>query len=440
MATDHGRDPTDLVVVGASVGGLVAAILAADRGCRVVVVDRQKDVGGGAAGTSESVAAPGSRFQTAAGVADDPARLVADLAAASLHGADERVATAIASEAATLVAWLADRCGLTVTLAPGVPPGHTAARLHALGAQGGADVVAALARVVTRHHRVKVRVGAEVQGLLRDDGTVRGVQLKPERRGAPAVHGRVLLACGGFAADDAAVAEHCPAVASLPYLGPEGARGDGLRLARDAGAATRGLDRCEVAPFLSLPGRLPVPAALVGYGAILVDQSGRRFVAEATDALTLATRIQSLPGHVAYLVFDDRVAAATAAGDPFFERVVLPRSARRASSVNDLAKQFELDAAHLTQTLEHTDALAPPYHAIRVTTGRRRTLGGVVVDDRGRVLREDGTAIAGLWAVGGVTAALVDEATMPGLEALQALALGRLAALDVVAEVDAADA
>lgn len=455
MATDGGRDATDLVVVGSSVGGLVAAILAADRGCRVVLVERQKELGGGAASASETLAAPGSRFQTAAGMDDGPACLVADLEAASCHHADKDLAMAMASESATLVAWLADRCGLAVTLAPGTPPGHTAARLHALGAQGGADVVAALTRVVARHHRVKVRVGAEVQGLELDaDGVVRGVRLKPERRGAPAVHGRVLLACGGFAANDAIVAEHCPAVAALPYLGPDGARGDGLRLAREVGAATRGLDACEVAPFLSLPGRLAVPPALAAYGAILVDQSGRRFLAETAEPLALATRIQALPGHVAYLVFDDRVAAAVSAFDPFFEHVVLPRTARRGGSVNDLAKQFELDAAHLALTLENydanvelggdpfgrerTDALVPPLHAIRVTAGRRRTLGGVVVDGRGRVGRDDGTTIPGLWAVGGVTAALCDEATLPGLEALQALALGRLVALDVVAEVDAA--
>lgn len=434
-------------------GGLVAAILAADRGCRVVVVERHKELGGGAAAGGEAVAAPGSRYQATAGVDDAPSRLVGDLAAVSAHHADAGLAAALAAEAATLVAWLADRCGLAVTLASGTPPGHTAARLHALGAQGGADLVAALARVAGRHHRVRVRLGAEALELERDDGGVRGVVLKPERRGAPVVHGRVLLACGGFAADDTSVAAHCPAVATLPYLGPDGARGDGLRLARTAGAAVRGLDACEVAPFVSLPGRLAVPPALAPAGAILVDQSGRRFVAETAEPRTLAQRIHALPGHVAYLVFDDHVAAAVSAGDPFFEHVVLPRVARRGGSVADLAKQFELDAAHLALTLENydanvelggdpfgrerTDALEPPLHAIRVTAGRRRTLGGVVVDGHGRALRDDGSPVPGLWAVGGVTAALAEEPALPGLEALQALALGRLAALDVVAAVNA---
>ncbi|MCW5889597.1 MAG: FAD-binding protein [bacterium] len=451
--TEAGRDTTDLVVVGGSVGGMVAAILAADRGCRVVLVERQKELGGGG-GAGESLAAPGSRFQAAAGIDDGPSCLVSDLESVSAHHADTSLAAALAGEAAPLLAWLADRCGLAVTLAPGTPPGHTAPRLHALGAQGGADLVAALVRVVTRHHRLRVRLGAEVLDLERgDDGSVRGVVLKPERRGAPALHGRVLLACGGFAADDAAIAAHCPAVAALPYLGPDGARGDGLRLARAAGAATRGLDACEIAPFLSLPGRLTVPPALAACGAILVDQSGRRFVAETAEPLALAQRIHALPGHVAYLVFDDRVAAAVSASDPFFEHVVMPRTARRGGSVGDLAKQFELDATHLALTLENydanvelggdpfgrerTDALEPPLHAIRVTPGRRRTLGGVVVDGRGRALREDGTAVPGLWAVGGVTAALAEEPALPGLEALQALALGRLAALDVVAAADA---
>src|SRR5439155_85450 len=250
MARGPWHEEVDLVVVGASVGGLAAAVMAADRGCRTIVVERRKELGGGAATEAERIAASGSRWERAAGS---------------------------------------------------------------------------------------------------DDG--------PERRGVgQALGGRVLLACGGFAGDDALVAEHCPAVAPLPFQGGARAIGDGLRLGREAGAATRRLASFLVTPFLATPGQLVLSAPLVALGAVLVNQAGRRFADETAESLLLATAVRAQPGRVAYLLFGERMAAAARAADPFFARVVLPRTGRRGATLEDLAKQFELDAEGLRLTIETFNA------------------------------------------------------------------------------------
>src|SRR5579885_1574806 len=214
----------------------------------------------------------------------------------------------------------------------------------------------------------------------------------------------------------------------------------------------------EVTPLLSLPGELVVPALLVELGGILVNQGGRRFADETGEALGLARAVRAQPGRVAYLLFDERIAAAAREADPFFARVVLPRTARRAATLAELARQFELDVEHLERTVDTYDAnlelggdpfgrepggapLAPPFYAIRVTGARRRTLGGLAVDARARVLDVAGRPIPGLYAVGGAAAGLGGEGTegaLAGTAALAALGLGRLAALDVGAR-DAAE-
>ena len=114
----HGpwHEEVDLIVVGASTGGLAAGIIAADRGCRTLIVERTKELGGGAPSEAEFVAAAGSRFQQAAGIDDNPARLVEDLLAASGREVEPGLATAVAEQGAPLVAWLADRCGAQVSL------------------------------------------------------------------------------------------------------------------------------------------------------------------------------------------------------------------------------------------------------------------------------------------------------------------------------------
>lgn len=431
---------------------MVAAILAADRGCHVALIERTKELGGSAVSSSEEIAAAGTSFQRDAGIDDRPESLAADIVGNGSDPGDRALAEAIAGQAATAVEWLVSRCGAPVALLPAERGGHSAPRLHVFGRNGGAELVPALVRVVTRHHRIKPRLGAEVTEMLRaEDGHVTGVALKPDRRSSPVIDGRLLLATGGFVADDALVGEHAPDTAALPFLGHAHATGDALRYGLAAGAGTRRLAVCRVTPLLALPGHLDVPAAIVALGGILVNQAGARFVNEGEPALAVAQAIRAQPGQMAYLVFDERIASTVVATDPFFEHVVLPRAGRRGGTLADLAKQFEINAEGLTATIAGIGtgsdafgrtiagpALAEPFHAVRVTGARRRTLGGLTVDASARVLGADGSPVSSLYAVGGAAAGPRDEATagpLRGLDTLLAVALGRLAALDVVRAV-----
>ena len=463
MSPDPRQEPAGLIVVGASVGGLAAAVIAADRGCRTIVIERGKELGGGASHDAEAIAAAGTRFQRDAGLEDSPERFAADILAASRHHVEQELALALGEQGAPLVEWLADRCGLGVELmAAFTGAGHSVPRLHAPGDQGGASLLAALARAASRHTRVGVRPGLVAERLVRDDaGRVTGLAVRPERRGAgQTLAGPVLLACGGFAASDALVAAHCPAAAGLPYFGWPGSVGEALRLAAEAGAQTRHLDACLVTPLLAMPGALAVTAPLVELGAILVNQAGRRFADETAERLVLATAVRGQPGHVAYLLFDERIATAARTADPFFARIVLPRTGRRAMTLEALSKQFEIDAEALTLTVDTFNGnvelggdpfgrerfggpLEPPFHAIRVTGARWRTFGGLAVDRTAHVLDAAGRPIPGLYAAGGAAEGLGGDGTegwLPGTDTLAALALGRLAALDVVAQVSAASA
>src|SRR5207244_3112893 len=97
-------------------------------------------------------------------------------------------------------------------------------------------------------------------------------------------------------------------------------------------------------------------------------------------------------------------ATAARTADPFFARVVLPRTGRRGATLEDLAKQFELNAEGLGHTVESLNQgllapggdpfgrrrfagpLEPPFHAIRVTGARWRTFGGLALAASGRAI------------------------------------------------------
>jgi fumarate reductase flavoprotein subunit len=442
----------DLIVVGGSLGGLVAAIMVADQGGRVVTVERQKEPGGGAAREPEHVAVAGSPHQAAAGIDDSPAGLVADLVAETRHHVDPALAMAIAEQGAPALEWLASRCGLEATLVPGSAyRGHSAARIHSLGARGGGVLVEALRAIVGRHHRVRVFPGVTVARLTQDEGgRVSGVELESKRRSDPAaVEGAVALACGGYAADDELIARVAPDLAAFPARACPTSTGDGLRLAEGTGARVEEIAACAVTPFLTMPGDLTVDPALVSHGAILVNQAGRRFVDETADPLVVAGAINQQPGRVAYLLFDERAAQRTGAHSPHFATTVLPHSVRRAGSVAHMANQLELDPEGLALTLDTFNAnldlggdpfgregdahpLAAPLQAMRVTPSRRRSLGGLAIDRDARVLGQGGDPIGNLYAVGGVVGGLgrggpADE--LPGMAPLITLATARLAAL-----------
>jgi fumarate reductase flavoprotein subunit len=258
----------------------------------------------------------------------------------------------------------------------------------------------------------------------------------------------VVLACGGFVADDALVTTHAPEVKDLPYLGPAGAKGDALHLAAPLGAGIRHASACAVTPLLAQPSHFALSRAVIDSGGILVNQRGQRFADESQPSLAMALAVRAQPGRVAYLVFDERVAAAVGAHDPFFQRVVLPRTGRRAGSPKMLAKQLELPESALAPMLEtyHASlgadpfgrkggvALHEPYYGVRVTGARRATLGGLAVDPQARVLDGSGNVITGLYAAGGAATSLAGDGTdtaLAGIDALAALGLARLAALSL---------
>jgi fumarate reductase flavoprotein subunit len=150
-----------------------------------------------------------------------------------------------------------------------------------------------------------------------------------------------------------------------------------------------------------------------------------------------------------WVVYDERIRDVTLREDEFRDLVEMG-GAKSCADVDELAGVVGAPVEALRATLdryasaaaggsadEHgrTDfgmaPLQPPYVASRVTPGLFHTQGGLDVDGDGRVLREDGTSVPGLFAVGGVAAGVSGEQGGRGYSSgnglLTAIGLGRLA-------------
>jgi 3-oxosteroid 1-dehydrogenase len=140
----------------------------------------------------------------------------------------------------------------------------------------------------------------------------------------------------------------------------------------------------------------------------------------------------------------------------------------KASTLDELAARLDIDAAGLQETVQRFNQFAqeghdldfhrgenaydryygdptvkpnpclapltkPPFYAVKMWPGDLGTKGGLVTDERARVLRSDGTPIAGLYAAGNTTASVMGHLYPgPGATIGPAMTFGYIAALDAV--------
>ena len=236
----------------------------------------------------------------------------------------------------------------------------------------------------------------------------------------------VVLATGGFAAG---LARECGlALRAAPW-----SEGDGIRLARERGAAFAGdpeefYGRAMPAPPAKLDGVFVRAAQVYGRYAHVVDDAGRAvFEGEPSWSETdLAQAIARQPGGTAWYVVDstaipERVGGRYTVGEMISHAVGCGGEVRLRAPTLDALRLGALESPKLARA---------PFFAVKVIAAVTHTLGGLRVDEQARVLRPDGSAIDGLYAAGVDAGGVATGGYASGLAA--ALVLG-LAAAEAIA-------
>jgi 3-oxo-5alpha-steroid 4-dehydrogenase len=205
------------------------------------------------------------------------------------------------------------------------------------------------------------------------------------------------------------VARYTPKLAEKPFvLGNTYDDGLGIRLGVSAGGATKHMDQA----FITAP---VYPPAILLTG-VIVNKLGQRFVAEDSYHSRTSGFVMDQPDSAAYLIVDEA----------HLQRPEFPliKFIDGWETVVEMESDLGIPAGNLVATLQryNTNAargvdpdfhkqpeyLAPqdtgPWAAFDLSLGKAMysgfTVGGLAVSVDGEVLREDGTAIAGLYAAG----------------------------------------
>src|SRR3954447_16192545 len=257
------REGSDVVVAGAGVAGLSAALSAAEAGGSVLVLAKASHT------SSNSYAAQGG-VAAAVGTDDDPALHADDTIAAGRGLSRPSAVLLLTEEAPARIAELR-RLGVRFDEGLGREGGHSRARVvHAGGADTGRHIADVLTRRAVEHPRIRIAEGERVISLSALRGSA------------------VVLATGGYAA------------LWSRTTNPAGATGEGLLLAHAAGAAPADLELVQFPPPALRDGNghdgYLLSEALRGTGATLLDGDGERFVDELAPRDVVARAIDARSG------------------------------------------------------------------------------------------------------------------------------------------------
>ena len=301
---------------------------------------------------------------------------------------------------------------------------------------GGPGLVDGLTAIAERMG-VTLRYGVRAQALALADGRVNGVRVQGETVAADAV----VLACGGFEANAAWRTRYLGAGWELAKVrGTRFNTGDGIRMALNVGAASRGhWSGCHaVAWDQNAPdfGDLTVGDNFQKHSyplGVMLNAEGRRFVDEGADFRNYTyakygREVLRQTGQFAWQVFDAKVAPLLR--DEYRIKQVtkvtaetLPALVGQLEGVHAsraLETLAEFNAAVRTTTpfdptrLDGRAALGisppksnwanaldtPPFVAYGVTCGITFTFGGLHVDAEARVIGEEGAPVPGLFGAG----------------------------------------
>jgi len=352
------------IIIGGGLAGLMTALRLAPRPV-VLLAKVPLNEGAASAWAQGGIAA-------AVGEDDRPALHAADTVAAGAGLSDPIVVNRIAAAAPAAILELErhgvvfdrDRAG---RLTLGLEAAHARRRIvHVAGDGTGAAIMRALVAAVQATPSITVIEGLEARRLLVDDRGVSGVLAAGSSDACLLPSRRVVLATGGLGGLYAHTTN------------PLGAIGQGVALAARTGAALADMEFVQFHPTALDVGLDPMPLvseAVRGEGAVLVDETGARFIAgkgrgelEPRDVVSRAVAAHIGAGH----------------------RVLL--DARPALGAG-FARHFPGIAARCRAA-----GIDPERQPIPVRPAVHYHMGGIAVDAEGR------STIEGLWACGEVAA------------------------------------
>lgn len=450
----------DVLVIGCGACGLVAGLAAAEKGARVLVVEKEKVAGGNTSLSQAMFPAAGTRLQKEAKIEDSVDLMVDDILNKNKHESDPDLTRHVARESSKLVEWLTGRMDIHFELVTDfLYPGHSQYRIHTNRTRKGVHLINELLKASTRYENMDIAYNAPARKLvaLRASGDVIGAEVHIEGIGVNIARARnIILALNGFGANREMVGRYIPEMKDAYYFGHEGNTGEGILWGEALGAELECMGAYQAHGSVAFPHGTLLTWAVISHGGYQVNLQGKRFVNEYHGYSEHALDVLAQEQGTAIEVFDERIYRAILDYEDF-QQCIKMGAVKRFENIRDLALGFNLPADELLKTHEafqsasRGDAEDPygrtefgkplgrPWYGVKVTGALFHTQGGLKVNRMAQVIRKDGSPVPGLYAGGGTAAGFSGKSGPSGyLSAnglLAALVLGKIAGESAAVDV-----
>lgn len=432
--------PRQIIVVGGGGGGLTAALTAAEEGGRVIVVEKRRVLGGNTALAAVMFGAE-TPFQKRRNL-DIPRDFAFKTAMGYAHWRiDPRIVRAFVDRTAEMVGWLEEK-GVVFVDIPNYYPGQEPRVFQFVEGKG-----IALTKALAGHCKsLGVEILRETTAtkiLLNREKRVTGVLAvtKGDERAIPG--GSVIIGTGGYAGNKEMMRKYCPAYSEdIILFGLPISKGDGLRMAAGAGAATEGLGLLQtIGPRFA--GSAYVAAVVVEPDTIWINKKGERFVDEslAFQWPEAANALARQPDKTCFVLFDEKIKGVFATKGLKRGYMAYPTGTKMADldrelkghtdggeikisrSLGVIAGWMGVEGEVLKATVDEYNAFCergrdalfakdrqylaplttPPFYAVKCHQSFHGTVGGIKINHRMEVLDKKDEPIPGLYAVGSDT-------------------------------------
>ncbi len=484
---------TDIIIAGAGLSGLSAALTALENGVNTIVLEKMA-FAGGAGLFPEGSLGIGSRYQMKKGIHTTTGMVFSMVMEFHHWRCNAAVIKTLLNESGKTIDWLMDY-GIKIEGIRTIFPPEKSLNVWHIFKGGGARVVKILLKKIKeKGGRILTETPAK-ELLFNDDGRITGLKaVDTEGRIITIYANAVILATGGFSSNRAMLKKYVPDVstpgmARLMYRGPEpdGRTGDGINLAISANAQLSGMNTIAGnSPYLDNepairqfrgPDYLRQARCALIQPFLWINKNGDRFYNESYGAVfSDVYNAMTSNGGLMWSVFDENMKKYMIEKGPLipFNAIVIPGDkmtaldegiqnginegfAYKAETIGELAKKIKVKPEKLSATIlkvnnyaehkydpdfnrkpEHLirfDTEKGPYYALKGLRAFFLTLGGVKVNTKMQALDNNDEPIPGLYVTGQDMGGLYDstyDLLAEGSASSFSLSSGRIAVKSII--------
>lgn len=438
----------DVVVVGAGGSGLTSAIVAAQAGKSVIIVEKAPVIGGNTNRATGGMNAAETHYQKEQKIEDSAQVFAKDTMKGGHDLNNPELVKVLTENSNEAIDWL-DSIDAKLSNV-GMAGGATNMRQHRPVDKDG-KIISVGTYLVEKLGKeaeklgVKIVFNAKVNEILMDGDKVSGVKAET-KDGALTVKSKAVIVCsGGFGGSDDLVSKYRSDLKGYVSTNAPTIEGDAIGFLEKLNANFIDMDQIQTHPTVVQKDGSLVSESLRGDGAILLNKEGKRFIDEMQTRDTVSAAINKQTDKTAWLVVDSAMLKESKVIEKYEKQGLLTK----ADDIEALAKAIGADKAQVEKTMKDWssyvkdgndkdfnhknmdkikfDLTKAPFYVGPVGPGIHHTMGGVEINTKAQVINKDKKPIIGLFAAGEVTGGVHGGNRLGGNAVSDIVVFGRIA-------------